>query len=163
MLNVDERSKKENVVQTYQVPAERFTNVEVSLQCHSYHSVNAPWRYIEMFLRIICQGSHSHSAWQDDPFCFLVFSFVSECRFCLLLVFMLMYRVLCFVHFFSLTCESYLCDGQYEGEEDGIEPETPHVNGEHARQAKYPNLTHLKRILLIFCSFCFSVINFQNR
>ena len=58
---VDERSKKGNVVQTYQVPAERFTNVEVSLQCHSYHGVNAPWRYKEMFLRIICQGSHSHS------------------------------------------------------------------------------------------------------
>ena len=87
VLDVDERSKKGNIVQTYQVPAERFTNVEVSLQCHSYHSVNAPLRYIEMFLRIICQGSHSHSAWQDDPFCFLVFFYVSECRFCLLLVF----------------------------------------------------------------------------
>ena len=160
MLDVDERSKKGNVVKTYQVPAERFTNVEVSLQCHSYHSVNAPWRYIEMFLRIICQGSRSHSAWQDDPLNVWMSFLLTPCVSCWWTEF---YAML----IFSRTCESYLCDGKYEGEEDGVKPETPHVNGEHTGQAKYPNLTHLKRILLIICRFwwcyCFSIRNFHNR
>ena len=116
-----------------------------------------------MFLRIICQGSHSHGAWQHDFF--FVFESFSMCLnvvFVYSLCFLLMYRILCYAlcSLFSGTCESYLGDGKYKGEEDGIKPETPHVNREHTRQAKYPNLTHLKMIMLIICRFWFGLLFF---
>ena len=124
---------------------------------------------IEMLRSICRQGSqsHRHSAWQDDFF-FIFESFscchfltnVSECRSCLLLVFYADVQSSMLCCLFSRTCQSYLGDGKYEGEEDGIKPETPHTNREHTRQAKYPNLTHLKMIMLIICRFWFGLLFF---